>query len=143
MNKSYSHDSFLYGVVYYPEQWPEASWERDLADIAESGMNVVRMGEGAWSIWEPEEGRYEFELFDRALSLCQEKELKAIMGTPTYTPPAWLTERYPEVLRTSFDGHAVAARLATPLQLHLHRFTAKSPARSPKHWQLTTAIIPS
>ena len=104
MNKSYSHDSFLYGVVYYPEQWPEASWESDLADIAKSGMNVVRMGEGAWSIWEPEEGRYEFGLFDRALSLCQEKELKAIMGTPTYTPPAWLTERYPEVLRTSFAG---------------------------------------
>jgi beta-galactosidase len=104
MNKSYSHDSFLYGVVYYPEQWPEASWERDLADIAASGMNVVRMGEGAWSIWEPEEGRYEFELFDRALSLCQKQELKAIMGTPTYTPPAWLTERYPEVLRTSFAG---------------------------------------
>ena len=25
MNKSYSYDSFLYGVVYYPEQWPEAS----------------------------------------------------------------------------------------------------------------------
>ena len=26
------------------------------------------------------------------------------MGTPTYTPPAWLTEGYPEVLRVSFDG---------------------------------------
>ena len=26
------------------------------------------------------------------------------MGTPTYTPPAWLTERYPEVLRISFEG---------------------------------------
>ena len=62
MNKSYSHDSFLYGVVYYPEQWPEAYWERDLARIAETGMNVVRMGEGAWSIWEPVEGRYEFAI---------------------------------------------------------------------------------
>ena len=104
MNKSYSYDSFLYGVVYYPEQWPEAHWERDLANIAASGMNVVRMGEGAWSVWEPNEGHYEFELFDRALNLCQKLELKAIMGTPTYTPPAWLTERYPEVLRTSFTG---------------------------------------
>jgi beta-galactosidase len=26
------------------------------------------------------------------------------MGTPTYTPPAWLTERYPEVSRVSFEG---------------------------------------
>jgi hypothetical protein len=57
MNKSYSYDSFLYGVVYYPEQWPEARWDADLAQIAQTGMNVVRMGEGAWSIWEPEEGR--------------------------------------------------------------------------------------
>lgn len=104
MNKSYSYDSFLYGVVYYPEQWPEARWDADLAHIAKTGMNVVRMGEGAWSIWEPEEDRYEFSLFDRALELCQKHGLKAIMGTPTYTPPAWLTEGYPEVLRVSFDG---------------------------------------
>jgi beta-galactosidase len=104
MNKSYSYDSFLYGVVYYPEQWPEARWDSDLARIAQTGMNVVRMGEGAWSIWEPEEGRYDFALFDRALELCQRHALKAIMGTPTYTPPAWLTERYPEVSRVSFQG---------------------------------------
>jgi len=101
---SYSYHSFLYGVVYYPEQWPETRWESDLARIAETGMNVVRMGEGAWSIWEPEEGRYEFDLFDRALELCGRHGLKAIMGTPTYVPPAWLTERYPEVLRAAYDG---------------------------------------
>src|ERR1700716_4351695 len=104
MHKSYSYNSFLYGVVYYPEQWPEANWDSDLSRIAQTGMNVVRMGEGAWSVWEPEEGHYDFALFDRALELCQKHELKAIMGTPTYTPPAWLTERYPEVLRTRFDG---------------------------------------
>ena len=104
MNKSYSYGSFLYGVVYYPEQWPEAQWDLDLSRIVQTGMNVVRMGEGAWSVWEPDEGRYDFALFDRALELCQKHGLKAIMGTPTYTPPAWLTERYPEVLRTSFEG---------------------------------------
>jgi beta-galactosidase len=58
--KTYSYNSFLYGVVYYPEQWPEKQWDSDLARIAATGMNVVRMGEGAWSVWEPEEGRYEF-----------------------------------------------------------------------------------
>ncbi|MGA9578093.1 MAG: beta-galactosidase [Terrimicrobiaceae bacterium] len=104
MKKSYSYDSFLYGVVYYPEQWPEARWDEDLSRIAATSMNVVRMGEGAWSVWEPNEGRYEFALFDRALEICGRHGLKAIMGTPTYTPPAWLTETYPETLRTSFDG---------------------------------------
>jgi beta-galactosidase len=104
MTKTYSHPTFLYGVVYYPEQWPEEIWDSDLARIAATGMNVVRMGEGAWSVWEPEEGRYDFAMFDRALELCQKHGLSAVMGTPTYTPPAWLTERYPEVLRASFDG---------------------------------------
>lgn len=104
MTKTYSYDSFLYGVVYYPEQWPETRWDSDLARMAGTGMNVVRMGEGAWSVWEPEEGRYDFSLFDRALELCRKHGLKAIMGTPTYTPPAWLTERYPEVSRVSYEG---------------------------------------
>ena len=80
MNKSYSHDSFLYGVVYYPEQWPEALGREIWRTSPRSGMNVVRMGEGAWSIWEPEEGRYEFELFDRALSLCQRERIEGDHG---------------------------------------------------------------
>jgi beta-galactosidase len=104
MEKQFNYGTFLYGVVYYPEQWPEKKWETDLSRIAATGMNVVRMGEGAWSSWEPEEYLYDFSLFDRALDLCAKHGLKAIMGTPTYTPPAWLTERYPEVLRTSFTG---------------------------------------
>ena len=76
-------------------------------------MNVVRMGEGAWSVWEPDEGRYDFALFDRALELCQKHGLKAIMGTPTYTPPAWLTERYPEV--HELRGNAPETRFPAPL----------------------------
>ncbi|HEY0791012.1 MAG TPA: beta-galactosidase, partial [Chthoniobacterales bacterium] len=108
MEKHYQGGTFLYGVVYYPEQWPEARWDTDLARIAETGMNVVRMGEGAWSVWEPEEGHYDYSVFDRALELCGRHNLGAIMGTPTYTPPAWLTERYPEVLRASYDGTRLA-----------------------------------
>lgn len=108
MEKQYQDGTFLYGVVYYPEQWPHSRWDSDLARISGLGMNVVRMGEGAWSVWEPEEGRYDFSLFDHALELCRQHNLKAIMGTPTYTPPAWLTERYPEVLRANFEGTRLA-----------------------------------
>lgn len=99
-------------------------WDSDLARIADTGMNVVRMGEGAWSVWETEEGRYDFALFDRALELCQKHRLKAIMGTPTYTPPAWLTERYPEVSRVSLLN-APDARFPTPLQLHITGLSPK------------------
>ena len=152
MNKSYSYDSFLYGVVYYPEQWPESRWDADLAQIARTGMNVVRMGEGAWSIWEPEEGRYDFALFDRALVLCQNHGLKAIMGTPTYTPPAWLTERYPEVSRVSFDGARLthgsrrAYNYTSPIYRDKSRAVVEALAQHYKHhpevigWQIDNEL---
>jgi beta-galactosidase len=100
----YHGKEFLYGVCYFPEQWPETIWDDDLRRMAEMGMNTIRMGEGAWHLWQPEEGHYDFALFDRAIELAAKHGLKVILGTPTYAPPAWLTERYPEVLRMSFDG---------------------------------------
>jgi beta-galactosidase len=130
MEKQFRYGTFLYGVVYYPEQWPEAKWDVDLSRIAATGMNVVRMGEGAWSFWEPEEHVYDFSLFDRALELCNRHGLKAIMGTPTYTPPAWLTERYPEVLRVSFDGK----RLTHGSRRH-YNYT------SPIYWKKSEEIV--
>jgi beta-galactosidase len=102
--REYSGKDFLYGVCYFPEQWPETIWDDDLRRMAAMGMNTIRMGEGAWHLWEPEEGRYDFALFDRAIELATKHGLKVILGTPTYAPPAWLTERYPEVLRVSFNG---------------------------------------
>ena len=96
-------------------------------------MNVVRMGEGAWSFWEPEEHVYDFSLFDRALELCTKHGLKAIMGTPTYTPPAWLTERYPEVLRASYDGK----RLTHGSRRH---YNYTSPIYWKKSEEITTAL---
>jgi beta-galactosidase len=130
MEKQYRYETFLYGVVYYPEQWPEETWDADYTRIVQTGMNVVRMGEGAWSFWEPAEGQYDYSLFDRALELCRKHQLKVIMGTPTYTPPAWLTERYPEVLRVSFDGK----RLTHGSRRH-YNYT------SPVYWKKSEQIV--
>lgn len=94
---------FYYGCAYYPEAWPESRWADDLARMAEAGFNVVRLGEGAWSYWEPTEGVYQFELFDRVIDLCRNNGIKVIMGTPTYAAPAWVSTTYPDVLRADFN----------------------------------------
>ncbi|MNW39589.1 Beta-galactosidase BgaA [compost metagenome] len=107
-NKSYKDNRFLFGVCYYPEHWNEVMWEEDFCRMAEMGFNVVRMAETAWNVIEPEEGRYDFSLFDRAIERCLHFGLSVILGTPTYAPPAWLTEKYPEVLRVNFHGQAMA-----------------------------------
>ncbi len=37
-------------------------------------------------------------------ALCLEEGIEVIFGTPTATPPAWLTEKYPEALNALKDG---------------------------------------
>lgn len=92
------------GVCYYPEHWPEFMWAEDLRRMKDSGIEYVRIGEFAWSILEPREGEFTYGLFDRFLELTREVNMKVIFGTPTATPPAWLTEKYPEVLNCRQDG---------------------------------------
>lgn len=95
---------FLFGVDYYPEQWSETYWERDAQRMQEAGVNAVRIGEFAWAIMEPREGVYDFALFDRAIAVLAKRNIKIILGTPTATPPKWLTQKYPETLHVFING---------------------------------------
>ena len=45
--------SILLGTAWYPEQWPEARWDADLALMQQAGIHMVRVGEFAWSRMEP------------------------------------------------------------------------------------------
>ena len=93
------------GTCYYPEHWPETMWREDLQRMLASGIEVIRIAEFAWNKTEPEEGVFTYDFFDRFLDLCDEAGMKVIFGTPTATPPAWLTERYPEVLNVDVEGN--------------------------------------
>src|SRR3974390_3353029 len=98
------YQSFRFGVCYYPEQWPESLWEDDARRMEECGVNTVRMGEFGWALMEPREGHYDFSLFDRAIETLGRHGIKTIFGTPTATPPKWLTHKYPEVLHVFETG---------------------------------------
>jgi beta-galactosidase len=104
MAKSLRLDRFQLGVCYYPEHWPEQLWADDFRRMRELGLSVIRMAEFAWSIFEPAEGTFDFELFDWVIDLAHQHGLQVILGTPTATPPAWLTHKYPEVLNVSQAG---------------------------------------
>jgi len=93
-----------YGAAWYPEQWKEADWEKDLKLMEAAGVNVVRIGEFAWSTMEPTEGTYDFAWMDRAIRMAEKHHIKVVIGTPTDTPPAWLTQKYPETLRIDGNG---------------------------------------
>lgn len=97
-------DDFLIGVPHYPEHVEESYWQRDADRMKEAGFNTVRMGEFAWHIWEPFEGKFDFDLFDRAIEVLGKAGINTILCTPTATPPRWLTMNYPEVLRVDRNG---------------------------------------
>jgi beta-galactosidase GanA len=86
------------GAAYYPEDWPLDQIDQDIALMQQAGMNVMRVGEFAWSRMEPSEGHYDLEWLNLAVDKLTEAGIAVIMCTPTCTPPAWLTEKHPEVL---------------------------------------------
>ncbi|MBP1659609.1 MAG: Beta-galactosidase [Candidatus Aminicenantes bacterium] len=97
-------DLMKIGVYYYPEQWPEPQWERDLRKMAEMGFEFTHFGEFAWAQMEPSEGKFDFAWLDRAVDLAARAGLKVILCTPTPCPPAWLGEKYPEIYLVGGDG---------------------------------------
>jgi beta-galactosidase len=101
----------LYGAAYYneymPQDTPTAQDERLVKDVAlmkAAGLTVVRMGESTWSLWEPEDGRFEYAWMDRVVDAMGKAGIKVILGTPTYSLPAWMAHQHPEILADRTPG---------------------------------------
>ena len=91
----------LYGAAYYNEYMPgdqNARLEKDIELMKAAGLNVVRMGESTWSLWEPEDGRFEYAWMDHIVDAMSKAGIKVILGTPTYSIPAWMDHQHPEIL---------------------------------------------
>ena len=99
------------GVDYYPEQWTQlgaAMVDEDMTRMRESGMNIIRMGEFAWHMMEPMEGRFDFSFFDGVIEKAKLHGLSVMFGTPTATFPAWLAKAHPSILSHNAQGQAHA-----------------------------------
>jgi beta-galactosidase len=92
------------GAAWYPEQWPETRWDADLALMEQAHIRFARITEFAWSSMEPTEGNFQFEWLDHAIAAAAKHHVAIVLGTPSATPPAWLTQKYPETLRFDANG---------------------------------------
>jgi beta-galactosidase len=95
------------GCYYYPEQWPVSEWDNDLKRMAALGFEFTHYGEFAWSLMEPEEGKFDFSWLDKAIEIAGKYKLKVILCTPSPTPPAWLVHKHPEVLMQNEEGRVM------------------------------------
>ncbi len=94
---------FWHGGDYNPEQWPEATWDEDARLMEETRFRVATLGVFSWAALEPEEGRFEFDWLDRVIEKLSAADRYFILATPSAAPPAWMSRRYSEILRTGSD----------------------------------------
>ncbi len=94
------------GVCYYPEHWPEERWALDARLMRDLGLDLVRIGEFAWARMEPAPGQADWAWLDRAIETLTGAGLQLLLGTPTATPPAWLSRAHPDILRVDADGRS-------------------------------------
>ncbi len=83
----------LFGAAYYAEYMPYKRTDKDLDMMKAAGMNVIRIAESTWSTLEPAEGTYNFEYIDEMIKAAKARDMKVIVGTPTYAIPAWLYQK--------------------------------------------------
>jgi beta-galactosidase len=57
----------LLGAAWYPEQWDEATVDRDLQTMETAHIHLARVAAFAWSSMETAEGQYDWAWLDHAL----------------------------------------------------------------------------
>ena len=53
-------DKLLYGVAYYYEYMPYERLDKDVQMMKDCGINLVRIAESTWGVWEPQDGVFDF-----------------------------------------------------------------------------------
>ena len=94
----------LYGGDYNPEQWPEDTWEEDMRLLKLAHIDVVTLNVFSWASLQPDENTYCFEKLDKIMELVRKHGLKVCLATSTGAHPAWMARKYPDILRTEFNG---------------------------------------
>jgi len=101
ISKKFPH--FIHGGDYNPDQWlkyPEIL-EEDIRLMKLSKCNVMTIGVFSWVTLEPEEGKFNFEWLDNIIDKLYKNGIYVLLATPTGARPAWMSFKYPEVLRVS------------------------------------------
>ncbi|NUP98712.1 MAG: beta-galactosidase [Armatimonadetes bacterium] len=99
LNPRFPH--LLHGGDYNPDQWLDRPdiLDEDMRLAKLAGINSLSIGIFAWAALEPEEGRYTFDWLDATMDRFAAHGIQAVLATPSGARPAWMSAKYPEVLR--------------------------------------------
>lgn len=86
------------GSNYHPHD--DKNIEKIKSDIKlmkSGGFTSVRMGHLAWDSYEPAEGQFDFEWFDKVMDLMNEAGIKVILDIAVRPAPMWLHHKFPSI----------------------------------------------
>ena len=97
--------ALLHGADYNPEQWENYPGiiENDIAMMQQAKCNVMSVGIFSWAKLEPREGEYDFAWLDSIIEKLYTAGIHIFLATPSGARPAWMSQKYPEVLRVGRD----------------------------------------
>lgn len=93
----------IHGADYNPDQWRhvEGIMAEDMRLMKLANCNEMSVGIFSWAALEPEEGKYDFSWLDETMDTLAKNGAVACLATPTGSRPAWMSRKYPEVLRVN------------------------------------------
>ena len=95
------HSKVYYGADYNPDQWLDRPdiLAQDIELMKKANISVVSLGIFAWATLEPEEGKYNLDWMAKIIDDLYAAGVRVNLATPSGARPAWMTRKYPEVLR--------------------------------------------
>jgi len=104
MNSKYEKEShLLHGGDYNPDQWlkePNKLMD-DINFMKQVKANAFSIGMFSWSSLEPTEGNFQFDWLDKIMDDIASIGGYVLLATPSGARPAWMSEKYPQVLRVN------------------------------------------
>ncbi len=99
----------LHGADYNPDQWRTSKevWIEDMRLAGLAHINSLSVGIFSWAALEPEEDRYDFSWLDEVMDNLAKNGIAAVLATPSGARPAWMSLKYPEVLRVNADRRRI------------------------------------
>jgi len=95
------------GSNYHPhdDKNPEKI-KKDIQLMKAAGFTAVRLGHLAWDSYEPSEGKFDFQWFDKVMDQMGQAGIKVILDIAIRPAPIWLHQKYPSIDVTNPGGNA-------------------------------------
>ena len=72
--------------------------------LKEANIDIVTLNVFSWAALQPSEETYDFSKLDKIMEMVRDNGLQVCLATSTGAHPAWMAKKYPDILRTEFNG---------------------------------------